>query len=180
MTAISAMTISLLFGCAENPAPLQLARNVDLERYAGRWYVIANIPYFAESGKVGSYFDLNFTADGKLTDIYNGRERSFDAPIGQFTMTGYVVPGTGNAMWRESPFWPLYFSYPILYVDPDYRHALVGYPGRSYGWILSRAPEMEDSVYNSLLLKLSDAGYDVTKFKRVPQSPDQLGRPGFQ
>ncbi len=169
-----------LGGCAIDSAPLPLAQSVDLNRYAGRWYVIANIPYFAESGKVGSYFDISFGPDGKLADVYNGRDKSFDAKPSQFTMNGYVVPGQGNALWRESPFWPLYFSYPILYVDPAYRTALVGYPGRDYGWVLSRDATMDDATYQGLLARFQGEGYDIGKFRRVPQFPDQIGRPGFQ
>jgi apolipoprotein D and lipocalin family protein len=55
---IGALGISALAGCAPDPHPLPLASNVDMSRYAGRWYVIANIPYFAENGNVGSYFDI--------------------------------------------------------------------------------------------------------------------------
>jgi apolipoprotein D and lipocalin family protein len=91
-----------------------------------------------------------------------------------------VVPGTGNARWRESPFWPIYLSYLILYVDPDYRYALVGYPGRNYGWILARQPEIDDLKYQSLLGRLKDHGYDTSLFRRVPQSASEIGKNGFQ
>jgi apolipoprotein D and lipocalin family protein len=172
--------VLVLGGCASEGPPLQLAQSVDLNRYAGRWYIIANIPYFAENGNVGSYFDVSFAPDGTLKDVYNGYSKNFDAPVSQFTMNGYVEPGHGNALWRESPFWPLYFSYPILYVDDGYRTALVGYPGREYGWVLSRDPQMDEATYGALLGRFKADGYDTTLFKRVPQSPDQIGKPGFQ
>ena len=156
-----------------------LAHQVDLDRYAGKWYVIANIPYFAERGNVGSTFDLSFDRD-KLIDIYSARKGDFNAKLTQSTLTGYVVPGTGNARWRESPFWPLYLSYLILYVDPDYRTALVGYPGRSYGWVLSRQSTLDDATYRSLLERFAAQGYDTARFARVPQTPEQIGQPGFQ
>ena len=169
----------LLAGCAVNDdPPLALAPNVDLDRYAGRWYVIANIPYFAERGNVGSYFDISFNGD-RLVDVYNARSGDFSAPYSQYTLNGYVVPGSGNARWRESPFWPLYLSYLILYVDPDYRTALVGYPGRSYGWVLSRESTLDDATYQSLLGRLRQLGYDPALFVRVPQTPEQVGRPGY-
>ena len=177
LTLVLLMTLA---ACADNGPPLTLARDVSLDRYAGRWYVIANIPYFAEQGNVGSWFDVSFTPDGHLRDVYNARAKNFDAPLSRFTMGGYVVPETGNARWRETPFWPLYLSYLILYVDPDYKTALVGYPGREYGWVFSRTPEMDDATYQSLLSRLRDQGYDTTKFRRVPQAPDQIGKPGFQ
>jgi apolipoprotein D and lipocalin family protein len=173
-------TLLLLAGCSGDQPPLTLAPHVDLDRYAGRWYIIANIPYFAERGNVGSYFDISFGPGNKLTDLYAGRSKSFDAPLKQYTLTGYVVPDTGNARWRESPFWPLYLSYLILYVDPDYRTALVGYPGRGYGWVLSREDTMDDATYQSLLGRFAAQGYDISQFRRVAQKPDQIGQPGFQ
>lgn len=177
--AIGAFGVAFLAGCSD-PKPLALAPHVDLDRYAGRWYVIANIPYFAEKGNVGSYFDISFHGTDKLTDVYSAHPKTFDAPLKTFALHGYVVPNTGNARWRESPFWPLYLSYLILYVDPDYQTALVGYPGRGYGWVFARKPVIDDSAYQSLLGRLKDEGYDIGQFRRVPQTPDQIGKPGFQ
>ncbi len=168
-----------LGGCASEGTPLTLAPQVDLDRYAGRWYIIANIPYFAENGKVGSYFDVSFP-NSDVHDVYVGRAKSFDAEPSTVTMGGYVVPGSGNARWRESPFWPIYLSYLVLYVDPDYRTALVGYPGRDYGWVLAREPNLDDKTYQGLLDRFAAQGYDITQFKRVPQTPAQIGQPGFQ
>jgi apolipoprotein D and lipocalin family protein len=177
---IAILGLTALAACATSEPPLTLAPHVDLDRYAGRWYVIANIPYFAEKGKVGSYFDISFQSADKFTDVYNARSKDFDAPLKSFTLNGYVVPGTGNARWRESPFWPFYLSYLILYVDPDYQTALVGYPGRGYGWVFARQPVIDDSAYQSLLGRLKDQGYDISQFRRVPQTPEQIGKPGFQ
>jgi len=154
-------------------------QSIDLQRYAGRWYIIANIPYFAERGKVGSFFDVSFDRD-RVTDVYNGRTGTLDAKNETFVMKGYVQPGTGNARWRESPLWPIYFSYLIVYVDSGYRTALVGYPGNDFGWILSRSPTMDEPEYQALLHRFAEAGADPGLFRRVPQMPDQIGQPGFQ
>ncbi|WP_428489145.1 lipocalin family protein [Rhodopila sp.] len=178
--AIAVLGVSALAACGSNSPPLTLAPKVDLDRYAGRWYVIANIPYFAEKGNVGSYFDISFQAGDKLTDVYTAHPKSFDAATKSYTLKGYVVPGTGNARWRESPFWPLYLSYLILYVDPDYQTALVGYPGRGYGWVFARKPVIDDATYQSLLGRMRDKGYDISQFRRVPQIAAQIGNPGFQ
>ena len=176
----SLLGLCVLAACSSKSAPLTLAPSVDLSRYAGRWYVIANIPYFAEKGNVGSYFDITFGPADKLTDVYNAHPKTFDAPLKTFTLKGYVVPGTGNARWRESPFWPLYLSYLILYVDPDYQTALVGYPGRGYGWVFARKPVIDEATYQSLLSRMKDQGYNIGQFRRVPQTADQIGAPGFQ
>lgn len=176
--ASSGLTACITTPMSPDAPPVSLAVNVDLPRFSGKWYIIANVPYFAERGKVGSYFDIQMTG-GKLLDVYVGRD-GFDKPPGTFTMNDYVVPGTGNARWRESPLWPFYFSYLIVYVDPAYKTALVGYPGHNYAWVMSRSPKMDDATYQSLLTRFTAAGYDTSKILKVPQFPEQVGLPGFQ
>ena len=181
--AFAALIASGLSGCITVPmspdtAPTQLAANVDLDRYMGKWYIIANIPYFAEKGKVASYFDIK-RENGTLLDIYVGQDTFYSKP-GTFTMKDYVVPNTGNARWRETPLALVYFSYLIVYVDPDYKTALVGYPGHELAWVMSREPRMDDATYKSLLDRLTAAGYPADQLRKVPQFPEQLGQPGFQ
>jgi apolipoprotein D and lipocalin family protein len=180
LRGLIAVAVVFLTGCGGAPDPLSLAPDVSLDRYAGRWYVIANIPYFAEKGNVASYFDVSFEPGGGLKDVYHALPGQFDAKPTEFTMGGYVVPGTKNARWRESPFWPVYLSYLILYVDPNYQYALVGYPGRGYGWIFARKPQIDEATYQLLLGRMKDEGYDTSLFRRVPQTPGQIGMSGFQ
>lgn len=167
--ALCLVLLLILAGCAGDNPPQVLAPQVDLHRYAQRWYIIANIPYFAEAGKVGSWFDISLTGPDRFTDVYWSRKATLGAPAESFTMQGYVVPDTNNAYWRETPLWPFYLSYLILYVDPEYRYALVGYPGRDYGWVLSRDPVMDDATYQRLLGIFAAKGYDPAKFVRIPQ-----------
>ena len=89
-------------------------------------------------------------------------------------------PGTGNAVWRETPIGLIYFSYLVVYVDPDYKTALVGYPGHELAWVMSREPTMDDATYKGLLDRLTAAGYDASQLRKVPQFPEQQGKPGFQ
>lgn len=187
LLASGALALALC-GCASAPpntnplrdAPLKLAPAVDLERYMGRWYVIANIPYFAERGFVGSYIDFSLRPDGRIDDVFHGYKGGFDAPRSDFALVDTVVPGTRNALWRASPFWPISFANPILYVDPDYRYALIGYPDKSKGWIFSRGGRIDDATYERFMKMFAAQGYDTSQFQKVPQYPDQLGLPGFQ
>jgi apolipoprotein D and lipocalin family protein len=39
---------------------------------------------------------------------------------------------------------------------------------------------MSDDIYRSMLARLDAMGYDTARFSRVPQSPEQIGQPGFQ
>jgi apolipoprotein D and lipocalin family protein len=179
---------ALLAACSALPervdphaqAPLQLASAVDLQRFMGRWYVIANIPYFAEAGYVGSYVEYALRPDGDIDDFYFAHKASFERPLEKKTLKDSVVPGTANAQWRSSPFWPLSFGYYILYVDPGYQYALIGYPDRQWGWVFARSPQIGEAQYHELLARLGQQGYDTARFLRVPQTIEQLGLPGFQ
>jgi apolipoprotein D and lipocalin family protein len=153
---------------------------VDLPRYMGRWYVIANIPYFGERGNVGSYAEWSLRPDGRIDDAYVYRPGSFDAPFKRMQFVDSVVDGSGGGEWRVRLFWPIYVSQLTLYVDPEYRVTLLGYPDKSLGWVFSRDPNMSDADYRAALSRFDEMGYDISRFRRVPQVPGQIGQPGFQ
>jgi len=167
-----------------NPNPraadeLKLA-NVDLPRYMGRWYVIANIPYFAERDFVGSYAQWTLRDDGKIRDEFFGYKNSFSAEVSHYEFVDTPLPGTNNAHWSVRLFWPIYVTQLTLYVDPDYQYTILGYPGKKLGWIFARSPDIDAAKYQELLKRLDAMGYDTARFKRVPQRPDQIGKEGFQ
>ncbi len=186
--AVAAATVLLLSfaGCSNNPSnpnprasePLATVP-VDLPRYMGRWYIIANIPYFAERDMVASRAEWKLRPDGKIDDSYYGRKKSFDAEEKHYQFLDTPVPGKNGGEWSVQLFWPVHVTQLTLYVDPDYRYTILGYPGKNLGWIFSREPDMSDDTYRTLLGRLDAMGYDTSRFRRVPQRPDQLGKAGF-
>jgi apolipoprotein D and lipocalin family protein len=185
---LSLMLVAALFaaGCgndAPNPNPRAAAPlvtvPVDLPRYMGRWYVIANIPYFAERDFVGSRAEWSLRPDGRIDDAFMGYKGGFDQPESRYSFVDTPVPGSDGGVWRVRLFWPVYVTQLTLYVDPDYRYTLLGYPGKTLGWVFSREPEMDDATYRSLLARFEAMGYDTTRFRRVPQRPEQIGLPDF-
>ncbi len=75
-----------------------------------------------------------------------------------------IVPVTGN-------YW-------VLYLDDDYQYALIGEPTRKYLWILCRQTHMDEEIYNMLVQKAKEEGYDVSKLHKTPQSdppPEEEG-----
>lgn len=182
-TALVALLV-VATGCAstgDNTMPPLTSRAViDLDRYMGRWWVIANIPYFAEKGKVATADIYDLRDDGRIGNVYAYR-KAFDKP--EKTMNGLatVVPGTNNAQWRIAFFGGLVKAdYLILEVAPDYSWALIGHPKRNLAWIFAREPTMDAALYDTLRAKFGGYGYDPAKLQRVPQRPDQVGQPGFQ
>jgi apolipoprotein D and lipocalin family protein len=47
------------------------------------------------------------------------------------------------------------------------------------GWVFSRTPTIDDTDYRALLQRFAAAGYDITRFRKVIQLPEQIGKPGF-
>ena len=192
LRALLGAALLLLAGCAGTPLPDQepelefeedLPLNpvpyVDLDRYLGRWYIIANIPYFAESGNVAVYVEYSMRKDGIIADRYTAQDR-FDLP--PFTKDGKieVTNPVNNAEGRISFLPPIWQDYAVLYIDADYRHTVIGHPSRNYCWIFSREPRMSDAVYQEALAALKANGFDVSRVFKIPQLPEDIGQPGFQ
>jgi apolipoprotein D and lipocalin family protein len=157
-------------GCTSMSNPLQTASHVDLPRYMGDWYVIANIPYFAEKDCVDSIESYALRPDGKIDNWFTCRKKSFDAPMKRKATALATVKDTDtNATWSVRFFKIIAVKYLVLDVDPNYQWAAVGHPSRGYGWVLARSKTMSESTYQSIMKKFAAQGYDTSKFEKVPQ-----------
>jgi apolipoprotein D and lipocalin family protein len=166
---------ALLLGCATKGAPLRTVAHVDLPRYMGHWRVIAEIPYFAEKGGVGSVESYALLSDGTIYNWFVTHKGSFSAPESKVTAHAYVVNKQTNAEWRVKFLGGLITApYLIIDLDPNYQWTVVGHPSRNYGWIMARQKTMPDATYHGILTRLSGQGYDISRFKKVPQMPSQL------
>lgn len=172
---------ALLAACAAAPArePLRSQAQVDLPRFMGTWYVIANIPYWPERGKVATRDEYTLRADGRIDNVYVFRN-SFAGPEKRWHGVSRVVPGSGGAHWRVRFIWPFSADLLVLEVAPDYSWALLGHPRRRHAWIFSRTPHMEQTEYAHLRERFRAYGYEPDALRRIPQFPDQVGRDGFQ
>ena len=158
-----------LVGCADSRPPLKTVPHVDLQRYLGTWYVIANIPYFLENGKVATADVYSMRPDGTMGNQFVFRRGSFSAPEEHWDGYAWVVEGTGNAEWGVRFIWPFSATYLVIDLDPDYRWAVVGHPSRDYFWILSRTRRLPEATYAGILERAAAQGYDVSKVAKVPQ-----------
>jgi apolipoprotein D and lipocalin family protein len=162
----------LATGCSSVSPPLQTVPHVELSRYMGDWYVIANIPYFAERDCFDSIESYAMRADGKIDNTFTCRNKSFEAPMKRKASALITVEDTtSNATWSVRFFKVISVKYLILDLDPDYQWAVVGHPSRNYGWILTRTKVLPDATYQGILTRLRAQGYDTSKFSKVPQQP---------
>jgi apolipoprotein D and lipocalin family protein len=135
----------------------------------GKWYEIARYPNRFQrkcAGDVTANYTLR--ADGKINILNSCREQ--DGRTGSAKGTATVVDKQSNAKLKVSFFWPFYGNYWILDLASDYSYAIIGEPKRKYLWILSRTPQIPDSLYGQLSERIREAGYDPAKLVRTRQS----------
>ena len=155
---------------------------IELDRYMGRWYVIANIPYFPERGKVATYDEYILRTDGRIDNIF-GFKKSFGKKEKQWKALATVKPDTGNRKWTIKFFGMLNADYEILEIAPDYSWVLLGHPKREMAWVMARSAKMDDPQYEVLVKKFEKYDYKIpaiSSIKRIAQFEDQVGKPGFQ
>jgi apolipoprotein D and lipocalin family protein len=163
----------------EDDPPLEAVGYVDLDRYMGRWYLVANIPNFAEQGNLAPYVEYSRRPDGRIDDQYTALEKFGGPP---FSKDGYIEitnPMT-QAEGRITFLQPLWEDFAVIFLDPDYKYTVVGLQNRSYIWLFAREPRLGDEVYHAMLDVARKNGFDVTHILRFPHRPEELGAPGFQ
>jgi apolipoprotein D and lipocalin family protein len=159
-----------LTGCQNmSQPPIALADKVDLPRFMGDWYVIANIPTFVEKGAHNAIESYRLDPDGTVATTFTFRADSFDGPLKTYHPRGFVEPGSGNAVWGMQFIWPFKGDFRIVYLAPDYSQTVIGRQKRDYVWIMARTPSIPEDDYQGILAFLAGQGYDTARIQRVPQ-----------
>jgi apolipoprotein D and lipocalin family protein len=70
-----------------------------------------------------------------------------------------VVDTASNAKLKVTFFWPFYGKYWIIGLDPEYRWAVVGEPGRKYLWVLSRTAVLPQDERARVDRVIEERGY---------------------
>ncbi len=169
----------LLAGCrSEQHPPLALAADVDIARFMGDWYVIANIPTFIEKGAHNAVESYRLAPDGTIETTFTFRADAFDGKQKRYAPRGFIREGGSNAVWDMQFVWPVKADYRIAWLSPDYSQTVIGREARDYVWIMARTPEMSDADYEGILEFLKSQGYDVARIRKVPQRwPDEPSPP---
>jgi len=153
----------------QDPRPLDAVPKVDLQRYLGTWYEIATFPQRFQKGCVGVTAHYSLRSDGAIDVVNVCRDGTLDGKVRSVRGKAWVVDRATNAKLKVRFFWPFAGAYWIIELDKDYQWAVVGHPSRKYLWVLGRTPQMDPSVYEDLLARISAKGYDLTKLKKTLQ-----------
>ena len=156
-------------GAAKSDSPLTVVDVVDLNRYLGMWYEIASYPSWFQKGCTGSTAEYSLLSDGKIQVINRCHKDSLEGPLKVSKGKAEVVDTATNAKLKVWFFWPFKGNYWIIDLSPDYQWVVVGEPSRKYLWILSRTPTMDEAVYQEILERLPQKGYDPAGLRKTAQ-----------
>ena len=165
-----ALVASAISGCAAKGPEMKTVDEVDLERFMGPWYVIANIPTFLEKDAYNAVETYSLNDDGTIATNFTFRKGGFDGKEKEYNPKAFVVDTESNALWGMRFVWPIKADYRIVYLDEEYSQTIVGRQDRDYVWIMARTPTISDQDYDRLVEFVESIGYDTSSLQRVPQS----------
>ena len=160
--------VLMLSACSSAPT-IPVAERVDLERFMGDWYVIANIPTSPEKGAHNAVESYRLDNDGSIATTFTFREGSFDGPEKVMRPRGFVRDRESNAVWGMQFVWPIKAEYLIAHVDEGYTETIIARSRLDYVWVMARTPTIPAEDFERLRRQVADLGYDVNKLQKVPQ-----------
>jgi len=160
--------LTLLSACRSSHAPLTTAQ-VELPKFMGDWYVIANIPTSIERGAHNAVESYRLDPDGSIATTFTFRDGAFDGKLKRYCPRGFVRDTQSNAIWGMQFIWPIKADYRIVYVSPDYQRTIIGREKRDNVWIMARTPQITDAEFAELRERVARERYDMTQLTLVPQ-----------
>lgn len=162
-------------GSSQNKDLPQLVtvKQVDLKKYVGKWFEIAKIPNsFQDQCAYGTTAEYKIDEDGDIIVINSCYEKDGNPDVAEGLAK--VVDRKTNAKLEVSfvsflgirPFWGDYW---IIGLDENYEWAVIGTPGRKYGWILSRTPSLPDETMQQIFGILKSQNYNPEDFEMSKQ-----------
>ena len=168
-TGVALLALLGLTACAAKGPEMQTVDYVDLERFMGDWYVIANIPTFLEKGAHNAVETYALNDDGTVATTFTYRKGAFDGKLKQYKPKGFVRDDPSNALWGMRFIWPIKADYRVVYLDDDYTQTIIGRQKRDFVWIMARTPQISEDDYAELRDFVAELGYDMSKLQQVPQ-----------
>ncbi len=156
--------------------PVKTIAALDVPRYLGTWYEIAKFPnWFQKKCVSNTQAVYSVRPDGNLKVLNSCK--TADGEISQAEGTARQI-GTKDSPKLEVRFAPAWLSflpmvwgdYWVIDLDSQYQVAAVSDPRREYLWVLSRTPQIDQKIYDELLVRLKAQQFDIRKLEATSQS----------
>jgi apolipoprotein D and lipocalin family protein len=168
LAVLAALALPLV-ACNVEP-PLDVAPDVDLSRFAGKWYEIARLPRTTQTDCHGTTAFYTQNSDGTLTFVNQCNVGAQAGPVKTVSMSA-SVPDPSVAAKLALDIAGLTGDYWILEVDSNYQYAVIGHPSRLYFWILSRAPTLDSATVQGIVSRAQSNHFDLSQLEYTPQPP---------
>ena len=145
---------------------LKTVSSVDLKKYSGTWYEVASFPQRFQKGCECTTAKYTPTDKGYVIVENRCKKNGKESYI---KGKAFVDKDSSNAKLKVQFFWPFKGKYWIIDLADDYSYAVVSHPNRKYLWILSRKPKLDEEVYNGIIIRLKEMGFDLSKLKITKQ-----------
>lgn len=160
--------VVFLSACVSVPDGIEPVKNFQSNRYLGQWYEIARLDHSFERGleKVTAAYSMR--EDGGIKVINRGYDTS-SQKWQEAEGKAYFVGGKTEGHLKVSFFGPFYGSYIIFDLGNDYEYSLITSNNRSYLWLLSRTPVIDDKLKVDLINKMAKLGFNTNELIFVKQ-----------
>ena len=152
-----------------NSQTLQTVTSVDLQKYSGKWYEISSFPQRFQKGCHCTTAEYTLSEKGYVIVENRCNKDSINGKQSYIKGKAFADKNTGNSKLKVQFFWPFKAKYWIIDLANDYSYAVVSNPNKKYLWILSRTPQMDFEVYQKIIKRLEEKGFDITKIKTTKQ-----------
>jgi apolipoprotein D and lipocalin family protein len=165
------MILILAVTACSTHKPMPAVEYVDLDRFMGDWFVIANIPTFLEKDAYNPVETYRLDDDGTIATTFTFNQGSLDGEKKNYHPRGFVQDSESNAIWGMQFIWPIKADYRIVYLDGDYQKTIIGRKSRDYVWIMARKSSISEKEYNSLVDQVGRLGYDIEQLRKAEHNP---------
>lgn len=154
----------------DTDVPMKTVDQVDLTRYAGKWYEMARFPNRFEEGCEAVTAEYALRDDGRVDVLNTCRQGAVDGPVETAQGIARSVDPTNAKLEVKFVQWlPFAGDYWVLHLDEAYSVAAVGNPAGTTGWILARDPRPDPAVVEAARAALAANGYNTLLLKSVAQ-----------
>jgi apolipoprotein D and lipocalin family protein len=175
--AVPGLAASFVAASAADDDVLTTVPALDVPRYMGRWYEIAKHPNRFQTRCISdTTAEYRLQPDGNLQVINRCRTQDdrLDEAVGAARQIGDRSSSRLEARFAPAwlPFIPaVWGDYWVIDLDADYQLVAVSEPTRKFLWILARSPAVNPAVYEGLLQRLRDQGFDTGKLEPTRHAP---------
>lgn len=148
---------------------LQTVPYVDLNKYAGKWYEIASYPQRFQKGCHCTTAEYTLSDKGYVIVENRCNRDSVNGKQSYIKGKAFVEKNSGNAKLKAQFFWPFKGKYWIIDLADDYSYAVVSHPNKKYLWILSRTSKMDGTIYQQIISRLKERGFDLSRLQTTVQ-----------